>query len=73
MTWLLDTNVLSAAVRGIPSVADRLRATPPSTIVISPISVAELRFGAARRRSPVLDSSWPIGRIRAAPCLLLTP
>lgn len=57
MTWLLDTNVLSAALRGIPSVVDRLRATPPSAIVISPISVAELRFGAARRRSPALDSA----------------
>lgn len=57
MTWLLDTNVISAAMRGVGGVADRLRATPPSAIVVSPISVAELRFGASRRGSAALDAS----------------
>jgi len=67
VTWLLDTNVLSATLRSIPSVVDQLHATPPSAIVISPISVAELRFGAARRRSPALDSACLLAEMRVEP------
>lgn len=55
MSWLLDTNVVSAAIRGVPAVVERLRAAAPSAVCISPVTVAELRYGAARRASPALD------------------
>lgn len=69
MTWLLDTNVIRAAMRGVGGVADRLRATPPSAIVLSPISVTELRYGASRRGSATLDASLAqlLGDLLVAP------
>ena len=55
MSWsgpyLLDTDTVSFALRGEGRVRERLLETRPSAIAISAISMAELRYGAHKRRS----------------------
>lgn len=51
MTWMLDTDSVSFALRGAGLVADRLRARAPSEVLVSSITAAELWFGVERRRS----------------------
>ena len=48
---MLDTDTVSFALRGHGQVATRLLDHRPSEICISSITLGELRFGAARRRS----------------------
>ena len=45
MKYLLDTNTVSFAIRGIGAVGDRLLATDPSTVAISAVTEAELWYG----------------------------
>lgn len=48
-SYLLDTNVLSLAVRGRdPAILDRLLATPRARVAMSVITAMELRFGLAK-------------------------
>lgn len=51
---MLDTNTVSYALRGDGRVGERIQAHRPSEIGVSAITVAELRFGAHKRRSPKL-------------------
>jgi len=51
LRYLLDTDTISCALRGQGGVAARLAAERPSQLGISAISVAELRYGVARRSS----------------------
>ena len=51
MSWLLDTDTVSFALRGQGDVAARLREHRPSELAISSITAAELRYGASRRNS----------------------
>lgn len=54
--YLLDTNTVSVAMRDRTGpVAQRLRAVPSGQVAISVVVLAELRFGAARRRSKRLS------------------
>jgi len=48
---MLDTDTVSFALRGVGRVAQRLLAVKPSEVCISSLTLAELRFGAERRRS----------------------
>ncbi len=48
---MLDTDTVSFALRGVGRVAQRLLAARPSEVCISSLTLAELRFGAERRRS----------------------
>lgn len=48
---MLDTDTVSFALRGIGRVAERLLAVKPSEVCISSLTLAEMRFGAERRRS----------------------
>lgn len=48
---MLDTDTVSYALRGQGDVARRLVEHPPSACCLSSITLAELRFGAARRKS----------------------
>lgn len=57
MTYLLDTNIVSYFLRGDKAVVDRLRATKPSDVAVSAITVFELRYGAAKRGSAKLTAS----------------
>lgn len=54
--YMLDTDTVSYALRGQGRVATRLVERPPSRLGISSITLAELRFGAERRRSRKLHS-----------------
>jgi tRNA(fMet)-specific endonuclease VapC len=49
MRFMLDTNIVSFAMRSRPpTVLDRLRSVRPDQTCISAVTHAELRFGAAR-------------------------
>ena len=49
--FMLDTETVSFALRGQGQVASRLLDHRPSEICISSVTLAELRFGADRKRS----------------------
>ena len=49
--FMLDTDTVSFALRGVGAVAARLAKHKRSELCLSAISVAELRFGADKRRS----------------------
>ncbi|MDP9325365.1 MAG: PIN domain-containing protein [Candidatus Dormibacteraeota bacterium] len=57
MSYLLDTDTISAAVRRIPDigVVRRLARAPQSEVFTSAITVGELVYGLARRQVPDLD------------------
>ena len=55
--FMLDTDTVSFALRGHGQVGTRLLDHRPSDICISSITLGELRFGAARRRS------WKLHRL----------
>lgn len=46
--YLLDTNVIIAAMKGQAEVRVRLKRTPLASIVLSPIVLGELEFGAEK-------------------------
>lgn len=51
LAYMLDTDTVSYALRGMGDVGRRLLEHPPSALCISSITLAELRFGAAKRKS----------------------
>ena len=51
LTYMLDTDTVSFSLRGVGRVAQRLLEHLPSECCLSSISLAELRFGVARRKS----------------------
>jgi len=51
VTFLLDTDTVSFALRGQGDVGARLRTKRPSDLCISAITLAELRYGADRKGS----------------------
>lgn len=55
MTWLLDTNVCIAAMRGNPQVLQRLEAVAPTDCGISTVTLYELYSGVERCRQPALE------------------
>ena len=64
LRYMLDTNVVSELVRRPDGEAARKAASlEPRTIAVSIIVAAELRYGAARRRSArltkQLEAVWP--------------
>ena len=56
LKYMLDTDTVSYALRGIGQVSQRLVERLPSECCVSSISVAELRFGAAKRKSRKLTT-----------------
>ena len=54
-SYMLDTDTVSFALRGQGRVATRLLAHRPSEICMSSLTLAELRYGAALRRSRKLS------------------
>lgn len=56
LRYMLDTDTISYAMRGIGRVADRLRKLRPSAVCISALTLAELRYGAEKRRSRKLTA-----------------
>lgn len=62
MRYLLDTNTVSALMRGEPSVATRLAGTPREDVAISQVTAAEIEFGLrylpASKRRRTLEAQW---------------
>lgn len=52
--YLLDTDTVSLALRGVGNVADTIVSKRPSQIAISSLTLGELRFGAEKRKSQKL-------------------
>jgi len=53
MLYMLDTNIASHVIKGdIPHVVERLVAAPMSSVAVSVVTEAELRYGVAKRGSP---------------------
>ena len=52
--YLLDTDTVSFALRGEGNVAEALLSHKPSELAVSAVTVAELRFGAEKRKSKKL-------------------
>jgi tRNA(fMet)-specific endonuclease VapC len=53
MRYLLDTNTIIRYLNGrAPNVRTKLQATPLTDLAVSAITVAELRFGAAKSTDP---------------------
>lgn len=52
MTFLLDTDAVSHALRGQGRVGEHLRAHRPSEIAVSAVTAAELTYGVARNHTP---------------------
>jgi len=52
--FMLDTDTVSYALRGQGKVAEEILKRNPSELCVSAITVAELRFGADRRKSAKL-------------------
>lgn len=48
MTYLLDTNIVSALMKGTPAVVDRLAATERTEVAIPQPVVAEIAYGLER-------------------------
>jgi tRNA(fMet)-specific endonuclease VapC len=55
MKYLLDTNTVSFAIRGVGSVGDRLRDSDPAEIAVTAITEAELWFGVRKTGSRKLE------------------
>ena len=45
MRYLLDTNILIAAMKGVERVREKLETTPLSELVLSPVVLGELELG----------------------------
>jgi len=52
MAWLLDTNIIIAAVKGVPSVRGHLQKVRAVDVMLSPIVIGELEFGAEKSAFP---------------------
>jgi len=78
MAYLLDTNIVIAAVKGHPQVRARLEKLEVADIVLSPIVIGELEFGVAkshfqernRQRLQVVIDGFPIVILDAATRLI---
>jgi tRNA(fMet)-specific endonuclease VapC len=55
--FMLDTDTVSFALRGVGSVALHLAQRRPSELCMSAVTLAELRFGAAERGSRKIDQA----------------
>ena len=76
LRYMLDTNSVSYALRNQGQVAARILQQTPSELCVSAITVAELRYGADKRKSSKLHAlidifigsvvAKPIGELEAA-------
>jgi len=62
LRYLLDTNTVSALMRGEPSAATRVAGTPREDVAISQVTAAEIEFGLrylpASKRRRALEAQW---------------
>ena len=64
MTYVLDTNAVSALMKGLPAVVDRLSSTEPASIAVPQPVLAEIAFGIERlprsRRRAALQARFDL-------------
>ena len=62
MKYVLDTNTVSALMKGVPSAATRLEKIPRADVAISQVTVAEIEFGLRyvppSKRRRLLQDQW---------------
>jgi tRNA(fMet)-specific endonuclease VapC len=62
LRYLLDTNTVSALMRGEPQAAARVAGTPRENVAISQVTAAEIEFGLrylpASKRRRALEAQW---------------
>ena len=62
MKYVLDTNTVSALMKGVPSTATRLAKIPRADVAISQVTVAEIEFGLRyvppSKRRRLLQDQW---------------
>ena len=62
MKYVLDTNSVSALMKGVPTVAVRLARTPRADVGIAQVTAAEIEFGLrclpASKRRRLLEEQW---------------
>jgi tRNA(fMet)-specific endonuclease VapC len=58
MAYLLDTNIVIAAMKGRPEVRTRLEAIPLSQILLSVVVLGELEFGVEKSVHPARNRSY---------------
>ncbi|MDX2054245.1 MAG: type II toxin-antitoxin system VapC family toxin [Polyangiaceae bacterium] len=61
---MLDTDTVSFALRGVGEVGVRLAKHKRSELCLSAITVAELRFGADKRRSRKINNERHFSKVR---------
>lgn len=57
MRYLLDTNILIAAMKGQAALRARLEATPVSELILSPVVLGELELGVAKSQHQVKNAA----------------
>jgi len=64
MRYVLDTNMVSALMKGHPAIAARMIATTRADVGITQVTVAEIEFGLrylpASRRRRLLQEQWNV-------------
>ena len=74
MGWLIDTNIWIAVERGTLTAADVHAITRQEPVYLSPVNIAEIRFGLDLLRAGVLKrrATAALGRLRRKPQLRIT-
>lgn len=65
MRYLLDTSIVIAAMKGHPLVRQRLERTPAANVLLSPVVLGELAFG-ARKSAHVARNEARVAELAAA-------
>lgn len=65
MRYLLDTSIVIAAMKGHPLVRQRLERTPAAHVLLSPVVLGELAFG-ARKSAHVARNEARVAELAAA-------
>ena len=52
MAWLLDTNIVIAAIKGVPVMRERLREVLAIDLLLSPVVLGELEYGVEKSEYP---------------------
>lgn len=67
MLYLLDTNIIIAAMKGQTAVRLRLESTPLSRTILSPVVLGELQFGAEKSAQPERNHARVAAIVSAMP------
>lgn len=71
MRYLLDTNILIAAMKGVESVRAKLALTPLSDLLLSPIVLGELQLGVEKSQHRPKNAVRLAGVVKGIPLAAL--